>query len=88
MDNHTSTSYRDLAIINNPATFKKENNYLLKPLSICQDKNSTWQGDKQDRLLVLDNYGNRSGRCFWGLIDGFHGVAAANSCSRASTFTS
>uniref|UniRef100_A0A8B9MR49 Protein phosphatase 2C like domain containing 1 n=1 Tax=Accipiter nisus TaxID=211598 RepID=A0A8B9MR49_9AVES len=77
MDNHTPTSYRDPANINNPSTFKKVNNSLIKALSICQDKNSTWQGDMEDRFIVLNNYGNRSDTCFLGLVDGSHGVTAA-----------
>ncbi|GAB0184421.1 protein phosphatase 2C-like domain-containing protein 1 [Grus japonensis] len=31
----------------------------------------------EDRFIVLDNYGNRSDTCFLGLVDGFHGVTAA-----------
>ncbi|KFO70747.1 Protein phosphatase 2C-like domain-containing protein 1, partial [Cuculus canorus] len=76
-DNHTPTSYCDLANINNPSTFKKTSNALIKALSICQDKNSTWQRDMEDRFIVLDNYGNRSDTCFLGLVDGSHGVTAA-----------
>ncbi|NXS51849.1 PP2D1 protein, partial [Brachypteracias leptosomus] len=77
MDNHTPTSYCDLANINNPSILKKVSNSLIKALSICQDKNSTWQGDMEDRFIVLDNYGNRSDTCFLGLVDGCHGVTAA-----------
>ncbi|NWU69420.1 PP2D1 protein, partial [Pterocles burchelli] len=77
MDNHTPTSYCDPANINNPSTFKKVNNSLIKALSVCQDKNSTWQGDMEDRFIVLDNYGNRSDTCFLGLFDGSRGVTAA-----------
>ncbi|KFQ69449.1 Protein phosphatase 2C-like domain-containing protein 1, partial [Phaethon lepturus] len=77
MDNHTPTSYCDLANINNPSTSKKISNSLIKALSICQDRNSTWQGDMEDRFIVLDNYGNRSDTCFLGLVDGSHGVTAA-----------
>ncbi|KAM6315162.1 protein phosphatase 2C-like domain-containing protein 1 [Aegotheles albertisi] len=77
MDSHTPTLYCDLPNINNPSIFIKVNNSLIKALSICQDKNSTWQGDMEDRFIVLDNYGNRSDTCFLGLVDGFHGVTAA-----------
>ncbi|KFV13311.1 Protein phosphatase 2C-like domain-containing protein 1, partial [Pterocles gutturalis] len=77
MNNHTPTSYGDPANINNPSTFKKVSNSLIKALSVCQDKNSTWQGDMEDRFIVLDNYGNRSDTCFLGLFDGSHGVTAA-----------
>ncbi|NXT48009.1 PP2D1 protein, partial [Pluvianellus socialis] len=77
MDNNTPTSYCDLAYVSNPSTFLKVNNSLIKALSICQDKNPTWQADMEDRFIVLDNYGNRSDTCFLGLVDGSHGVAAA-----------
>ncbi|KAM6410180.1 protein phosphatase 2C-like domain-containing protein 1 [Pluvialis apricaria] len=77
MDNNTPTSYCDVANINNPSTFKKVNNPLIKALSICQDKNSRWQADMEDRFIVLDNYGNRADTCFLGLVDGSHGATAA-----------
>ncbi|NXX56605.1 PP2D1 protein, partial [Scopus umbretta] len=76
MDNHTPTSQCDFANIT-PSTFKKVSNSLIKALSICQDKNSTWQGDMEDRFIVLDNYGNRADTCFLGVVDGSHGVTAA-----------
>ncbi|KAM6088096.1 protein phosphatase 2C-like domain-containing protein 1 isoform 1-T3 [Chlamydotis macqueenii] len=75
--NHTSTSYCDLANINNPSTSKKINNSLIKAVSICQDRNSKWQGEMEDRFIVLDSYGNRSDTCFLGLVDGSHGATAA-----------
>ncbi|XP_071661060.1 protein phosphatase 2C-like domain-containing protein 1 [Patagioenas fasciata] len=77
MDNRTPTSHWDLPDITNPSTLKKVNNSLINALAICQDKNSTWQRDMEDRFIVLDNYGNRSDTCFLGLVDGSHGVAAA-----------
>ncbi|NXN60548.1 PP2D1 protein, partial [Rynchops niger] len=77
MDNNTPTPYCDLADTNNPSTFKKVNNSLIKALSICQDKNATWRADMEDRFIVLDSYGNRSDTCFLGLVDGSHGVTAA-----------
>ncbi|KFO89894.1 Protein phosphatase 2C-like domain-containing protein 1, partial [Buceros rhinoceros silvestris] len=77
MDNHTPTSDCILANVNDPRTFKKANNSLIKALSVCQDKNSTWQRDMEDRFIVVDNYGNRSDTCFLGLVDGSHGVTAA-----------
>ncbi|NXN19881.1 PP2D1 protein, partial [Indicator maculatus] len=76
MDNHTPTRC-DLASINYPSTYKKVNNSLIKALSVCQDKNSLWQGDMEDRFIVLDNYGNRAGTSFLGLVDGFRGATAA-----------
>ncbi|NXK20944.1 PP2D1 protein, partial [Arenaria interpres] len=77
LDNNAPTSDCDLANTNNPSTFKKVNNSLIKALSICQDKNSTWQAGMEDRFIVLDNYGNRSDTCFLGLFDGSHGATAA-----------
>ncbi|XP_069716499.1 protein phosphatase 2C-like domain-containing protein 1 [Phaenicophaeus curvirostris] len=77
MNNQTPTSNCDLANINNPSTLKKASNALIKALSVCQDKNSTWQRDMEDRYIVLDNYGNRSDTCFLGLVDGSHGMTAA-----------
>ncbi|XP_063181232.1 protein phosphatase 2C-like domain-containing protein 1 [Chroicocephalus ridibundus] len=77
MDNNAPTPYCDLADTNNPSTFKKVNNSLIKALSICQDKNSAWQADMEDRFIVLDRYGSRSDACFLGLVDGSHGATAA-----------
>ncbi|XP_035175462.1 protein phosphatase 2C-like domain-containing protein 1 [Oxyura jamaicensis] len=77
MDDHTPTSYCDLNTTNSPSTLKKIKNSSIKALSVCQDKNSTWQGNMEDRFFVVDNYGNRSDTCFLGLVDGYHGVTAA-----------
>ncbi|XP_032864409.2 protein phosphatase 2C-like domain-containing protein 1 [Tyto alba] len=77
MDNHTPTSYYDRANINHPSTSKKVKSSLIKALSICQDKNSPWQGEMEDRFIVLDNYGNRADTCFLGLLDGSYGATAA-----------
>ncbi|NXE48245.1 PP2D1 protein, partial [Casuarius casuarius] len=81
IDKQTCTSCCDLDNINNSSTLKKVKNSLIKALSICQDKNSTWQGDMEDRYIVLDNYGSRSDTCFLGLVDGYHGVTAAEAVS-------
>ncbi|NWU95380.1 PP2D1 protein, partial [Upupa epops] len=76
MGNHTPTSRCNPDAVNSPSTLRV-NNSLIKALSICQDKNSTWQGVMQDRVIVLDSYGNRSDTCFLGVVDGFYGVTAA-----------
>uniref|UniRef100_A0A8B9QIK6 Protein phosphatase 2C like domain containing 1 n=1 Tax=Apteryx owenii TaxID=8824 RepID=A0A8B9QIK6_APTOW len=81
MDKQTYTSCCDPGNINNSSTLKKVKNFLIKALSICQDKNSTWQGDMEDRYIVLDNYGSRSDTCFLGLVDGYHGATAAEAVS-------
>uniref|UniRef100_A0A8C9FG56 Protein phosphatase 2C like domain containing 1 n=1 Tax=Pavo cristatus TaxID=9049 RepID=A0A8C9FG56_PAVCR len=76
-DGHASTSYCDLDNTNSVNTLKKVKNSSIKALSICQDKNSMWQRDMEDRFFVVDNYGRRSDTCFLGLIDGHHGMTAA-----------
>ncbi|KAM8810899.1 protein phosphatase 2C-like domain-containing protein 1 [Eudromia elegans] len=66
--------------INNSSTLNVQN-CLIKALSICQDKNPTWQGDLEDRCIVLDSYGSRSDTSFLGLVDGYHGAGAAEAVS-------
>uniref|UniRef100_K7FM43 Protein phosphatase 2C like domain containing 1 n=1 Tax=Pelodiscus sinensis TaxID=13735 RepID=K7FM43_PELSI len=68
-------------IVDSSGYLKKVNNSLIKALAIYQDKNSTWRADMEDTFIVLDNYGNRSDTCFWGLFDGYHGVFAAETVS-------
>lgn len=77
MDGHASTLYCDLDNTNTVNTLKNVKNSSIKALSICQDKNSMWQRDMEDRFFVVDNYGSRSDTCFLGLIDGHHGTTAA-----------
>ncbi|OXB70382.1 UNVERIFIED_CONTAM: hypothetical protein H355_011129 [Colinus virginianus] len=77
MGDRSSTSYCDLGNTNSVNTLKKVKNSSVKALSVCQDKNSKWQRDMEDRFFVVDNYGRRSDTCFLGLIDGHHGTAAA-----------
>ncbi|XP_015709412.1 protein phosphatase 2C-like domain-containing protein 1 isoform X1 [Coturnix japonica] len=77
MDSHASTSYCHPDNTNSVNTLKKVQNSSIKALSICQDKNSTWQRDMEDRFFVVDNYGSKSDTCFLGLIDGHHGMTAA-----------
>ncbi|XP_021241124.1 protein phosphatase 2C-like domain-containing protein 1 isoform X3 [Numida meleagris] len=77
MYDHTSTSYCDLHNAESLSTLKKVRNSSIKALSICQDRNSMWQIDMEDRFFVVDNYGSRSDTCFLGLIDGHHGMTAA-----------
>ncbi|NWJ10511.1 PP2D1 protein, partial [Crypturellus undulatus] len=80
-DKQTYSSCCDMNNINNSSTIKNVKNSLIKALSICQDKNATWQGNMEDRYIVLDNYGSRSDTCFLGLVDGYHGASAAEAVS-------
>ncbi|KAM4790817.1 LOW QUALITY PROTEIN: protein phosphatase 2C-like domain-containing protein 1 [Cyanocitta cristata] len=74
VDNPTPTPYCDLANISN--TSKKVSNSLIKALLICQDKNSTWQRDMEDRFIVQDNHESRSDTYFLEILDGCHSVTA------------
>uniref|UniRef100_A0A8C4K5F1 Protein phosphatase 2C like domain containing 1 n=1 Tax=Dromaius novaehollandiae TaxID=8790 RepID=A0A8C4K5F1_DRONO len=67
MDKQTCTSCCDLDNINNSSTLKKVKNSLIK---------ETWK-----TYIVLDNYGSRSETCFLRLVDGYHGVTAAEAVS-------
>ncbi|NXD09022.1 PP2D1 protein, partial [Nothocercus nigrocapillus] len=80
-DKQTNSSCCDMDNIYNSSTLKNVKNSLIKALSICQDKNPTWQGKMEDRYIVLDNYGSRSDTSFLGLVDGYHGAAAAEAVS-------
>ncbi|NWI09766.1 PP2D1 protein, partial [Crypturellus soui] len=80
-DKQTYSSCCHMDNINKSSTLKNVKNSLIKALSICQDKNATWQGNMEDRYIVLDNYGSRSDTCFLGLVDGYHGATAAEAVS-------
>ncbi|XP_053077476.1 protein phosphatase 2C-like domain-containing protein 1 isoform X2 [Acinonyx jubatus] len=50
---------------------------LIKGVAICEDRNSTWRADMNDKFTVVNNFGNKHNVCFFGLFDGHHGVSAA-----------
>ncbi|XP_054847363.1 protein phosphatase 2C-like domain-containing protein 1 [Eublepharis macularius] len=52
-------------------------NPLIKATAICQDRNTFWRSNLEDVFVVLDDYGNRPGTCFFGLFDGSNGISAA-----------
>ncbi|XP_048366756.1 protein phosphatase 2C-like domain-containing protein 1 [Sphaerodactylus townsendi] len=56
-------------------------NPVIKAIAICQDRNTLWQANLEDTFVVLDNYGNRPGTCFFGLFDGSNGIYAAETTS-------
>ncbi|XP_004588434.2 protein phosphatase 2C-like domain-containing protein 1 [Ochotona princeps] len=51
---------------------------LIKGVAICEDMNSTWRHDMNDKFTVLNHFGNKPNVCFFGLFDGCHGAAAAD----------
>lgn len=77
MDGHAPRLCCDHDNTNSVNTLKEVKNSSIKALSISEDKNSIWQRDMEDRFFVVDNYGSRSDTCFLGLIDGHHGMTAA-----------
>eukprot|EP00069_Balaena_mysticetus_P021087 bmy_13198T0 len=50
---------------------------LIKGAAICEDRNSTWRADMNDKFTVVNNFGNKPNVCFFGLFDGHHGASAA-----------
>ncbi|XP_032187937.1 protein phosphatase 2C-like domain-containing protein 1 isoform X1 [Mustela erminea] len=51
---------------------------LIKGVAICEDRNSTWKADMNDKFTVVNNFGNKPDVCFFGLFDGHHGASAAS----------
>ncbi|XP_025862218.2 protein phosphatase 2C-like domain-containing protein 1 [Vulpes vulpes] len=51
---------------------------LIKGVAICEDGNSAWKADMNDKFTVVDNFGKKPDVCFFGLFDGHHGASAAN----------
>nr|XP_025738656.1 protein phosphatase 2C-like domain-containing protein 1 isoform X2 [Callorhinus ursinus] len=51
---------------------------LIKGVAVCEDRNSTWKADMNDKFTVVNNFGNKPDVCFLGLFDGHHGASAAD----------
>ncbi|XP_040492535.1 protein phosphatase 2C-like domain-containing protein 1 [Ursus maritimus] len=51
---------------------------LIKGVAVCEDRNSTWKADMNDKFTVVNNFGNKPDVCFFGLFDGHHGSSAAD----------
>ncbi|XP_006268551.3 protein phosphatase 2C-like domain-containing protein 1 isoform X1 [Alligator mississippiensis] len=75
------SSYYDTDNIVNSCRYPTVRNSLIKALAVCQDKNAMWRPDMEDTFVVVDNYGNKSDRCFLGVLDGWHGMSAAETVS-------
>uniref|UniRef100_A0A2K5LFL8 Protein phosphatase 2C like domain containing 1 n=1 Tax=Cercocebus atys TaxID=9531 RepID=A0A2K5LFL8_CERAT len=56
---------------------QKIRHLLIKGVGICEDRNSTWKADMNDKFTVVSNFGNKPNVCFFGLFDGHHGASAA-----------
>ncbi|XP_008155000.2 protein phosphatase 2C-like domain-containing protein 1 [Eptesicus fuscus] len=55
---------------------------LIKGAAICNDKNSTWKVEMNDKFTVMNNFGSKLDVCFFGLFDGHHGPSAADFTSK------
>lgn len=55
---------------------------LIKGAAICNDKNSMWKVDMNDKFTVVNHFGGKSNMCFFGLFDGHHGPSAADFTSK------
>ncbi|EPY74790.1 pleckstriny domain containing, family E (with leucine rich repeats) member 1-like protein [Camelus ferus] len=51
---------------------------LIKGVAICEDRNSMWRVDMNDKFTIVNNFGNKPNVCFFGLFDGHHGASAAD----------
>ncbi|XP_057594869.1 protein phosphatase 2C-like domain-containing protein 1 [Hippopotamus amphibius kiboko] len=51
---------------------------LIKGAAICEDRNSAWRADMNDKFTVVNNFGNKPNVCFFSLFDGHHGASAAD----------
>nr|XP_002716239.2 protein phosphatase 2C-like domain-containing protein 1 [Oryctolagus cuniculus] len=54
---------------------------LIKGVAICEDGNSTWRHDMNDKYTIMNNFGNKPNVCFFGLFDGYYGTAAVDLAS-------
>ncbi|XP_042535725.1 protein phosphatase 2C-like domain-containing protein 1 [Dipodomys spectabilis] len=55
---------------------------LIKGVAICQDRNSLWRSDMNDKFTIVNTFGNKPNMCFFGLFDGHHGIYAADLASK------
>ncbi|XP_012413548.2 protein phosphatase 2C-like domain-containing protein 1 [Trichechus manatus latirostris] len=60
---------------------QKIHHLLIKGVAICEDRNSAWRTTMEDKFTIVNNFGNKSNVCFFGLFDGHHGVSAADLAS-------
>lgn len=72
-------AYHNIANIHNSSIYpQKICHLLIKGVAICNDRNSTWKVDMNDKFTVVNNFGNKPNVCFFGLFDGHHGASAAD----------
>ncbi|KAJ1071021.1 hypothetical protein K5549_015294 [Capra hircus] len=57
---------------------QKIDHLLVKGAAVCEDRNSTWRVDMNDKFIVVNNFGRKPNVCFFGLFDGHHGASAAD----------
>ncbi|XP_037681308.1 protein phosphatase 2C-like domain-containing protein 1 [Choloepus didactylus] len=60
---------------------QKISHALIKGVAICEDRNSTWRAEMDDKFTVVNNFGNKPNVSFFGLFDGHYGASAADLAS-------
>ncbi|XP_004692239.1 PREDICTED: protein phosphatase 2C-like domain-containing protein 1 [Condylura cristata] len=61
---------------------KKLYHTLIKSIAVCNDRNSTWRAEMNDKFTVVRNFGNQRNVCFFGLFAGHDGASAADLTSK------
>ncbi|KAG8516271.1 Protein phosphatase 2C-like domain-containing protein 1, partial [Galemys pyrenaicus] len=61
---------------------KKLYHILIKSIAVCNDRNSTWRAEMNDKFTIIRNFGNKPNVCFFGLFAGHNGASAADLTSR------
>ncbi|XP_048210731.1 protein phosphatase 2C-like domain-containing protein 1 [Perognathus longimembris pacificus] len=61
---------------------QKNSHLLIKGVATCEDRNSSWRSDMNDKFTIVNDFGNKPNVCFFGLFDGHHGVYSADLASK------
>ncbi|XP_076986149.1 protein phosphatase 2C-like domain-containing protein 1 isoform X2 [Tamandua tetradactyla] len=79
---HAPAYYKIIDNIDRRYTYSPHVNHaLIKGVAICEDRNSAWKADMDDKFSVVNNFGNKPNVSFFGLFDGHYGASAADLAS-------
>ncbi|KAM8758179.1 LOW QUALITY PROTEIN: protein phosphatase 2C-like domain-containing protein 1 [Rhynchonycteris naso] len=71
--------YKIIDNIHNSSVYSQNICHLLiKGVAICDDRNSTWKADVNDRFTGVNNFGNKHDVFSFGLFDGHHESSRAD----------
>ncbi|KAK1173098.1 protein phosphatase 2C-like domain-containing protein 1 isoform X1 [Acipenser oxyrinchus oxyrinchus] len=77
--NHADCQYY---IAEHVVNTRKVSHPLIRAVSTCEEKNAAWKPQMEDVSVLIDQYGGKTGTCFIGLFDGFHGKFASQVTSK------